>query len=103
MNASLFKFYNDNKYSPQTAISTSLISVVISSCFFSGLLVLFSPFLNSAINSFVPVNWFLWIALILLFDAVSARVFVVLRVQERPFYFLFISVVQSPDVVCVSP
>ena len=39
MNASLFKYYSDKEYDTLTTTSTSLISVFVSSCIFSGLLI----------------------------------------------------------------
>ena len=97
MNAALFKFSNNKDYSSVSITTTSLISLLISSSLFSCLLILFSPYLNflidSGLNSTYTVNWFFWLALILFFDSVSARIFVLLRVQQKPYYFLFISTV----------
>jgi len=96
MNASLFKYYNDKEYDSLTITSTSLISVFVSSCVLSCLLIFGSSFLNLIIApSGVTnnVNWFFWISLILFFDSLSSRIFVLLRVQEKSYHFLFVSAI----------
>ena len=96
MNASLFKYYSDKEYDTLTTTSTSLISVFVSSCIFSGLLIVSSFFLNLIIvppGDVVSHNWFFWISLILFFDSLSARIFVLLRIQEKSYHFLFVSAV----------
>jgi len=95
MNASLFKFYNNEDNNLKTVLSTSLYSVAISSFVFSLLIVLFSHNLDKLIDSNPEnhINWFLYIAIVLFFDAISNRIFVVLRLMEKPFYFLFIGLI----------
>ena len=95
MNASLFKFYNNKNYSLTTTTTTSLCSLFFSSFILSAILILFSPFLNVLIAGNNPslnvINWFFWLSCVLFFDSFSSRAFVLLRLQQRPYYFLFIS------------
>ena len=59
------------------------------------MVIFFSHNLNQLIDSsnMVSVNWFLFISIILFFDAISNRVFVVLRLMEKPIYFLCIGLI----------
>jgi len=96
MNASLFKYYNNKEYDSTTTVSTSLISVFVSSCILSCILIVCSSFLNLILapsGGVSSVNWFFWISLILFFDSLSARIFVLLRIQEKSYHFLFVSAV----------
>lgn len=91
MNASFFKFYNNKLFSKYEIFSTSFVSLLITSLLFSGILILFSKPLNLLIVSShdLSINWFLYVSFILFFDSFSSRAFVVLRLNERPVYFLF--------------
>ena len=96
MNASLFKFYNNDRYSQKETATTSFFSLFISSAFLSIILILLSSFLNQIIGveTYVfdyKINWFLFLSLILFFDSFSSRAMVLLRLKKLPFYFLFIS------------
>ena len=96
MNASLFKFYNNDCYSQKETATTSFFSLFISSAFLSIILILLSSFLNQIIGveTYVfdyKINWFLFLSLILFFDSFSSRAMVLLRLKKLPFYFLFIS------------
>ena len=91
MNAALFQFYNKDDCDKRTVLSTSFISLFFTSLLFSFFLYLFSGFLNNIIvdsPEFNSYNWFLLIAVILFFDSLSSRVFVVIRLLEKPKQFL---------------
>jgi len=88
MNSSLFKFYNNDNFSPKTVLSTSFISLFLSSSFLTFLLILFSYNINWIIVENSSINWFLFLSLILFSDSISSRIFVVVRLRQKPLYFL---------------
>jgi len=88
MNASLFKFYNNDEFNSKSVLSTSFISLFLSSALLSLLLILFSYNINWIVAENSSINWFLFLSLILFADSISSRVFVILRLQQKPFYFL---------------
>lgn len=89
LDSALFKFYNSKDDSKENVISTSIVFLLITSLFLSSLLLLISQ--TSVINFIdVSYNWLLYLSVILFCDSVSARSLVVLRLQERAWYYLFI-------------
>ena len=88
MNASLFKFYNKDELKSKSVLSTSFISLFVSSSLFTLILILISHNINWIIEVDSSINWFLFLSLILFSDSISSRVFVILRLQQKPFYFL---------------
>ena len=89
LDSALFKFYNSKQESKESVISTSIIFLLITSFFLSSLLILISQ--TSAINFIdVSYNWLLYLSIILFCDSISARSLVILRLQERAWYYLFI-------------
>ena len=88
MNASLFKFYNDDSLDSKSVLSTSFVSLFASSSLITVFLILIADNINGFISEKPTVNWFLFLALILFADSISSRVFALLRLAQRPFYFL---------------
>ena len=96
MNASLFKFYNNDNYSQKETATTSFFSLFISSALLSIILILLSSVLNTfiGVETYLfnyKINWFLFLSFILFFDSFSSRAMVLLRLKKLPLYFLFIS------------
>ena len=87
MNASLFKFYNDKNLNSASVLSTSFVSLFVSSSLITLFLILISKNINWVISENSSVYWFLYLALILFADSISSRVFAVLRLAQKPFYF----------------
>ena len=97
LDSALFKFYNSKRSSNQEVVSSSLVFLFITSFFLSLLLLLIS---HTPVNNFinVPYNWILYLSIILFCDSISARLLVVLRLQERAWYYLlvgFINILSS--------
>lgn len=97
LDSALFKFYNSKLFSKEKVISTSLFFLFITSCLLSLMLIGVST--TSIINLIdVHYNWILLLSIILLFDAISARSLVILRLKEKAWYYLlvgFINIVSS--------
>lgn len=89
LDSALFKFYNSKHDSKEVVISTSMLFLLISSCVLSILLFLAS---QTSLIYFVDVsyNWLLYLSIILFCDSISSRSLVVLRLQERAWYYLFV-------------
>jgi len=98
MNASFFKFYNDKSLNAKSVLSTSFFSLFVSSSLITVFLILISHNINWVISDEPSVNWFLFLALILFSDSISSRIFALLRLAQKPFYFLgvgFLNIVLS--------
>ena len=91
MDSALMKFFNSPSYTKKQVISSSLICLLISSSILAGIIFLISlgniGFLN------VQYNWLALIGLILFFDSISSRLLVLLRLLERPWYYLAIGLI----------
>ena len=96
MDSALLKFYNSKKYSKKEITSSSFIILAISSFIMSSLMILFSQnYTTSLLN--ISFNVFYFIAIILFFDSISARLLVLLRLLEKPWVFLLIGFI---NIVC---
>ena len=92
LDSALFKFYNSESHSKESTVSSSLVFLFITSFFLSLLLLLISH--TNAINFInVPYNWILYLSIILFCDSISARLLVVLRLQERAWYYLLVGLI----------
>tara|TARA_Y100000590_G_scaffold456501_1_gene607225 strand:- start:4991 stop:6379 length:1389 start_codon:yes stop_codon:yes gene_type:complete len=91
MDSSLLKFYNSNKYSKSQVTSSSLGVAILVAFIFSLSLILISQHLSFLLN--LTFNSLFFIAIILFFDSLSARLLVVLRLLEQPFYYLGIGII----------
>ena len=96
MDSALLKFYNSKKYSQREITSSSLIMLAVSSFSMSSLMILFSQNYTSSLLN-VSFNVFYFIAIILFFDSISARLLVLLRLLEKPWAFLLIGLI---NIVC---
>ncbi len=100
LDISFFRYFQSEKENPRV-YSTSLMSVIFSSLFFGGLIVLFAPQLSGIIGNADTVvqaghSRSLYISLfagVLAFDAISAIPFALLRQQNRAKRFVFIRLV----------
>ena len=98
MNASLLKFYNDESLNSKSVLSTSFVSLFVSSSLITIFFILISHNINWIILDNSSINWFLFLALILFADSISSRIFALLRLAQKPFYFLsvgFLNIVLS--------
>ena len=96
MDAALFKFFNSEKHTTKTIISTSVLSVVVYSLVLSCLIYSISCFWFPLMN--LEYNWLSIVSIVLFFDALSSRLLVVLRLLNMPLYYLgvgFINIVSS--------
>ena len=98
MDSALLKFYNSTKYNKRSVVSSSLVAVIGSSAIISIFILLlsscFSFFLNLTYNSLF------FIAIILFFDSISARLLVLLRLLEKPYYYLLIGLINILGSIC---
>ena len=97
MDSSLLKFYNSKRYSKKEITSSSLLMLAVSSFVLSSMILLLSQNHTTALLN-VDFNVFYFIAIILFFDSISARLLVLLRLLEKPWAFLsigFINIVSS--------
>lgn len=91
MDSSLLKFYNSTKYNKRSVVSSSLVAVICSSATISILIILLSSGFNVFLN--LSYNSLFFIAIILFFDSIAARLLVLLRLLERPYYYLFVGLI----------
>jgi len=91
MDSALFKFFNSKKHSQQEIISSSLIFSIIFSTILSGTLCILSLFCSNIFN--ITYNWLWLIALILFFDSISSRLLILLRLFDRPRYYLCVGLI----------
>ena len=91
MDSALLKFYNSSQHSQRSVVSSSLFATICSSSLLSILLLSLSNWFSFFLNA--NYNGLFFIALILFFDSISARLLVLLRLQERPYYYLLIGLV----------
>ena len=101
LDVSFFRYFQSEKGNPKV-YSTSLISIIFTSLFFGGLIVLFAPHLSGLIGDTgtdlpgAGHSRSLYISLfagVLAFDAISAIPFALLRQQNRAKRFVFIRLV----------
>ena len=91
LDSALLKFFNFQQTSQKRTISSSLFPLIISSGFLSLIIFLIS-FLNIPFLG-VNYNWLCFVAIILFFDSFSSRLIIVLRLLERPLYYLFVGLI----------
>ena len=105
LDISFFRYFQSEKGNPKV-YSTSLISIIVSSLLFGGLIILFAPQLAGLIGDADTVaragqSRTLYISLfagVLAFDAISAIPFAMLRQENRAKRFVFIRLVS----ICVN-
>ena len=91
MDSSLLKFYHLSK--PKTVISTSLFYSLLICAPFSFLLLLVGSFFFSflpPVDVFFTSNISLIFVVILFCDMISSRIMQIVRLLEKPYYFLFV-------------
>ena len=88
MDSALFKFFNSKSFSKHEVISSSIIALIISSTILSSIIIIVSLFQKDIFN--IPYNWLLLISIILFFDSISSRLLIIIRLLEKPWYYLFI-------------
>ena len=91
LDSALLRFFNFKQTSQEQTLSSSLVPLIISSGFLS-LLIFFVSFLNIPFLG-VNYNWLCFVAIILFFDSFSSRLIIVLRLLERPLYYLFVGLI----------
>ena len=96
MDSALLKFYNSEKYSKKEITSSSFIILAFSSFLISSFIILFSQNYTASLLN-IGFNVFYFIAIILFFDSISARLLVLLRLLEKPWAFLLIGFI---NIVC---
>ena len=91
MDSALLKFYNSTEYDKKEITASSLITLIVSSFFLSLFIILLSNYYSVFLN--FSYNSLFFIAIVLFFDSVSARLLVLLRLLENPIYYLFVGLV----------
>ena len=91
MDSALLKFFNLEKYNRKETVSSSLAAAVFSACIFSCFLLALSQYFNFFLN--LTFNSLFFISIILFFDSLSSRVLVLLRLLEKPFYYLGVGLI----------
>ncbi len=89
METTFFNFYNKLE-DKQGVFSTSVISLLVSSVFFSLILFSFSPLISgflSTPNANYPVSFIIWSTLIMAIDAMTVIPFAKLRVENKAIKF----------------
>ena len=92
LDSALFKFYNSRSHSKESVVASSLVFLFATSFFLSIALLLISqtPLINFID---VPYNWILYLSIILFCDSISARLLVILRLQEKAWYYLLVGLI----------
>tara|TARA_B110000438_G_C15809768_1_gene649095 strand:+ start:935 stop:2335 length:1401 start_codon:yes stop_codon:yes gene_type:complete len=88
MDSALFKFFNSKIFSKNEVISSSLIALFISSTILSSIIITISLLQKKIFN--VDYNVLLLISIILFFDSFSSRILIIIRLLEKPWYYLSI-------------
>ena len=88
MDSALLKFFNSKSYQKVEIISSSIIALVVSSAVLSSIIIIVSFIGKPLFN--MNYNWLMIISMILFFDSISSRLLIIVRLLERPFYYLFI-------------
>lgn len=92
METGFFRFASDSE-NPEKVYSTSLISLFSTSLLFIALVVIFNKGLATAIQYENHPEYILWLALILVIDALTAVPFARLRLNNRPIKFATIKLI----------
>lgn len=91
METAFFRFSSKSDNSP-LVFSTSIISLLITSAFFTLAVILFYPFIAQIIGYGGQKEFILILGLILAFDALTAIPFARLRLQNKALRFMFIKI-----------
>lgn len=86
METSFFRFSSQSK-EPKKVFGTAMVSLIISSLFFVGAIVIFSKDIASTINYEGHENYIIWMGITLALDTMSTIPFAKLRFQSRPIRF----------------
>ncbi len=89
METAFFRYVKDAK-EPANVYSTAIWSLFSSSALLVGLFLLFSPFIADTIQYSEHIEYVIWFALVLGFDAMAAIPFANLRYEERPVRFALV-------------
>ena len=92
LDSALFKFYNSRSHSKESVVASSLVFLFATSFFLSIVLLLIS---QTPLINFIDVsyNWILYLSIILFCDSISARLLVILRLQEKAWYYLLVGLI----------
>lgn len=89
MDSALFKFYNLSQYDKKTIVSNSFLSLLLTSSFLS--IVCITIISTSSIPFSKTIG--IYSIIIVFFDSLSARSLVLIRLLEKPFYYLFVGLI----------
>jgi len=98
METAYFRFSSKNPAERSEYYSSSSTAILVVSIFFSGLLIALAPYLNNLLitdaqaQSYYKVEYIIWFALIMGFDAITAIPFARLRQENRPIKFVSIKI-----------
>jgi O-antigen/teichoic acid export membrane protein len=93
METTYFRFATKQGLEEKTTYNNSLSSVFLFSISLSGIIILFSPFIADTLLYPGKESYFIWLALILALDAISAIPFARLRLEEKAGKFATIKIV----------
>ena len=91
MDSALLKFFNSEKYNRQEIVSSSLSAAIFSAFLFSFFIIMLSQYFNFLLN--LAFNSLFFISIMLFFDSISSRLLVLLRLLEKPLYYLGVGLI----------
>ena len=91
--AAFLKFYNKHSNDQKIIGYTSYILLLITSVLLTSIIIYFSDFLAIKLIDIDNGIWIIYSAFILFFDTISARIMLILRIKEKSWIFLIISII----------
>ena len=91
--AAFLKFYNQNSNDQKIVGYTSYILLLITSTLFTAIILFFSNTISIQLIDIDKGTWIIYSAFILFFDTISSRIMLILRIKEKSWIFLIISII----------
>ena len=91
--SSFLQYYNPNSIDKDSYGCTSFFLLIFSSFFLSTILFLFSDKIAIIVFNLEKDIWIMYASGILFFDSISTRIMTLIRINERAFFYLLISII----------
>jgi len=102
IDSAFLQYYKDNASDKDSVGRTVIISLILTSIIFSSLIIFFSDKISIYFLGIENGIWFQYCGWILLFDAISSRMMMLIRIQERTIIFLIISIINVISTILAS-
>tara|TARA_B100000315_G_C14557425_1_gene578846 strand:+ start:390 stop:1835 length:1446 start_codon:yes stop_codon:yes gene_type:complete len=102
LDSAFLQYYRQDATDKDSVGRTSIIMIIITSTIFSCLIILFADIISSYVFDLQEINWVIYSAGILFFDAISSRMMILIRIQEHALIFLIISIVNVISTLLTS-